>query len=275
MRDPKVVDLLGNVVPRADPLVTKGPPALTPAGYKLVNSIGTQRVLIDDHTKVVYKREDVGTEFFYLRDNPPEDSLDVEKVLYVYVKTGLSNGDIITIFLDKFGLEWVFLIASEVDGLTYMGNPISRYGGLGTLHFGFQNLSRILRPAYSMSSPPLSRSMPRLAVSGTRVSFADGSPRPSVPLGFRPIAPIYSHTVGGYPAGRGLSRPPMTPRPTTKPLYHVPMGSTRFTPGRSPWATSCKKPDRQNFRSGLSGSAGQGIHMTTYLHSNRLREQRK
>ena len=60
--DPEIVDFLGNVTPAvADPLRPEGPPVLTPTEYMLVNSMWTQRVLIDDNTRAVYKREDLGT----------------------------------------------------------------------------------------------------------------------------------------------------------------------------------------------------------------------
>lgn len=81
--DPEVVDILGNVTPIADPTRPEGPPALTPVGYTLVNSIWTQRVPIDVNTKAVYKRADSGSEFFYVRDNPPDFSLDVDKANYL------------------------------------------------------------------------------------------------------------------------------------------------------------------------------------------------
>ena len=126
--DPDVVDTLGNVTPVADPSRPEGPPALTPVGYTLVNSIWTQRVLIDDNSKAVYKRADSGTEFFYVRDNPPDFSLDADKALYVFVETGTPGGGMPTIFLDKFGFEWELLLESEVGGITYMGIPISRVG---------------------------------------------------------------------------------------------------------------------------------------------------
>lgn len=59
--NPKTVDFLGNEVPEEDPLTIEGPPVITPTGYKLVNSIWTHRVPIDDYTRAVYKREDAGT----------------------------------------------------------------------------------------------------------------------------------------------------------------------------------------------------------------------
>ena len=80
----------------------------------------------------MYKREDSGSEFFYVRDNPPDYSLDVDKALYVYVETGAPGGGLPTIFLDKFGFEWELLLESEVGGITYMGIPISRVGILAS-----------------------------------------------------------------------------------------------------------------------------------------------
>ena len=59
--DPEIVDILGTVVPRENPLVTEGPPALRPTKYKLLKCIGQGPA--DDDDKVVYKREDVKIEF--------------------------------------------------------------------------------------------------------------------------------------------------------------------------------------------------------------------
>ena len=280
--DPEFVDSLGNVTTVADPGKIEGPPELTPAGYKLVNSIRTQRILVDDNTMAVYKREDSGTEFFYLRYNPTDYSLEADKVLYVYIQTALVSERMPTIFLDKFGFEWDLMLDSEVTGITYMGNPISRIAGIGvrTPGMGFTTPPSILRPAVSGSSIPLVRPtfsgssmpLPRPVGSGARVSFFGEPLRPSVPPGFRPPGSIYSHAMSGHLAGRGPTRPPTPP---ITPLYHAPMGSTGFTPGRSPWTPSRNKTRPSNFQKWVKRFSGSGDpydHLASFKQVARAEE---
>lgn len=265
--DPEVVDILGNVTPIVDPLQPEGPPTLTPEGYHCVNHVWTHRVPTDDLTKAVYKREDSGTEFFYLRDNPPEYSLDADKILYVYVLNLLTDDGMPTIFLDKFGFEWSLLLESEIGGITYMGYPISRFGGPVTPGMGVRPPPSIIRPAYSASSMPMPR--PRPAASGPRVSFYSGPPRPSAPPLPRPTGSVYSYTMGGHPAVRGPTRPPTTS------FYHVPMGSTGFTPGRSPWGPSRNKTRPSNFQKWVKKFSGSGDpydHLASFKQVARAEE---
>ena len=262
--DPEVVDFLGNVTPVVDPLRPEGPPALTPTGYKLVNSMWTQRVPIDDNTKAVYKREDTGTEFFYLRDNPPEYSLEADKALYVYVQTSMTRGGMPTIFLDKFGFEWSLLLESEVGGITFMGNPISRFGGVG-----IRTPPSILRPTYSASSMPLPGPTPRPTASGPRVSFLRGNARPSVPPGFRPLGSVNTHAMSGHPASKGPTRPLSTS------LFHAPLGSTGFRPGGSPWETPRSKVRPSHFQKWVKKFSGAGDpydHLASFKQIARAEE---
>ena len=71
VEDPEVVDVLGNLVDKENGLIEEGPPKIEQQGLRLINSIWTRRVPIDDATKALYKREDACSEFFYLRDFPP------------------------------------------------------------------------------------------------------------------------------------------------------------------------------------------------------------
>ena len=51
----------------------EGPPRVELVGFRLVNSIHVHRVLLDDTTKVLYKRTDEEAEFYYLRSRVPEN----------------------------------------------------------------------------------------------------------------------------------------------------------------------------------------------------------
>ena len=88
---PGDVDTLGNLMPEQPAQVDEGPPTTIIQGFKLVNSITTHRVLIDDVTKALYRRADSGTEFFYIRDYPDEHILTEEKILYVYINTNIRG----------------------------------------------------------------------------------------------------------------------------------------------------------------------------------------
>lgn len=63
VEDPETVDKLGNIVPEGFDYVEEASPELGIPGLRMVNSIRAQRVLIDDATKALYKREDAGLEF--------------------------------------------------------------------------------------------------------------------------------------------------------------------------------------------------------------------
>lgn len=61
---PEDVDQLGKFIPRKGKLIEEGPPMPERPGLRLINSIWVRRVLIDDRTKVLYKWEDAGSEFY-------------------------------------------------------------------------------------------------------------------------------------------------------------------------------------------------------------------
>lgn len=94
VENPDIVDTLGSIVQGEDPLMEEGPPEFTLLGCKLVNSILTHRVPIDDTTRALY-----------LKESPPKNTLDDEKILYVYIKNNIDTDIPSTIFMDKYGVE--------------------------------------------------------------------------------------------------------------------------------------------------------------------------
>ena len=70
--------------------------------FRLVNSIWVHRVLIDDTTKILYQRNDGETEFFYLKARIQEHMATQVKVLYVYVRTPMTEEQNL-LMLDKYG----------------------------------------------------------------------------------------------------------------------------------------------------------------------------
>ena len=96
-------------------------------GMKPVNSIWVRRVLIDDETKVLYKREEDGSEFFYLRHSSPDYTTTEDKVLYAFVNTNEGRNREV-VFLDKYNLEWDLRLPTDIMGMTRQGIPIVRYG---------------------------------------------------------------------------------------------------------------------------------------------------
>ena len=187
-------------------------------GLRLVNSIRVQRILIDDTTKAMYKREDAGTEFFYLRDYPPEYCLTEDKIMYVFVNS-VPRVEPPMSFFDKFGIEWNLLLDNEVKGVTYLGVPITRTGfpEAGTSSFGFRTPVAI--PRATPSAPPMF--IPRPSPSAHRVSFADER------MGPRPMGSGFTHASSGHPA----MRVPTGPLPTSTP--HTPLVTTNFKNGGS------------------------------------------
>ena len=127
VEDPKAIDVLGNPVDKEHELIEEGPHRIKQQGLRLINSVWTKWVLIDDVTKALYKREDTDTNFFYLRDFPPLHSLIEEKVLYVYVNA-LAEAERSVIFLDKFKIEWSIKLEAEIKELTFLGTPATRTG---------------------------------------------------------------------------------------------------------------------------------------------------
>ncbi len=132
IENPDEVDKLGNTAPRETKSLEEGPPSIGMLGLRLVNSIWVRRILLDDSSKILYKREDHGSEFFYLRNCAPDYTITVDKVLYVFVQES-TEGHKDVIFLDKFGLEWEMMLSSDLRDLTYLGVPVVNYEkGTGT-----------------------------------------------------------------------------------------------------------------------------------------------
>ena len=103
VEDPEAVDVLGNPVDKEHGLIEEGPPRLEQQGLRLINSVWTKRVWIDNATKALYKRKDAGSEFFYLEDFPPLQCLTEDKVLYVYVNTHTHKWKDLCFFLISSG----------------------------------------------------------------------------------------------------------------------------------------------------------------------------
>ena len=77
------MDNLGHRVQEEARIDEEGPPKVELVGFRLVNSILMQRVFIDDTSKVLYKRNNEETEFFYLRSKVLEYMVAESKILYV------------------------------------------------------------------------------------------------------------------------------------------------------------------------------------------------
>lgn len=215
VEDPEALDSLGNLVDKDPGLVEETQPKTNQPELKLISSICTPRVLIDDPTKALYMKEDVDTECFYLRDYPPEYSLTEEKTLYVFMNT-LSEAFCSIVFLDKFGLEWEMKLDKEISGMTFLGVPVSRIGHVNTSTSSFTFWTPMGLP---MPTPSAPYPMPRPATSWPRVSFVDER----APLGWtsapRPIGSSPMHAMGGHSATRVPTGLPHT-------LFHPPTAST-------------------------------------------------
>ena len=210
VENPEVVDNLGNIVPEGLGVVEEGPPMPSIPGLRLVNSIGTRRILIDDSTKALYKRDDGSTEFFYIHHYPPEYSLSEEKILYVFLNP-MNNTPQPVMFLDKYGLEWKLMLESDLRGITALGVPIVKARPeASTSGFTFRTPMAVPRP--TPSAPPIHTARP--VTSTHHVSFAKDGGMP------RPIGSEATHATSGHPA----SRVPTGPLPTSS--LHPPMVST-------------------------------------------------
>ena len=64
---PQNIDKFGNAVQTRTRIEDEGPPIVDLMGFRLVNSVLVHKAPIDDLDKVLYRRSDQGTEFFYLR----------------------------------------------------------------------------------------------------------------------------------------------------------------------------------------------------------------
>ena len=152
--------------------------------------------------KVLYKRVESGTEFFYLRNSPPDHTITEEKVLYAFVDTNLgAYKDVV--FFNKYNLEWDFKFADEVMNLTFQGMPIVRIGNdmPSTSNFVYHNPGPIYTPVLNTPSFTIHR---RPVASTQRVSFAEPGPRP--------MGSGIMYRSSGHPANRSAN-PPTTTHP--------------------------------------------------------------
>ena len=121
--NPEDMDRMGNLVRREEQVIDEGPPRVNRPELRPTTSVWVKRVLIDDNTKVLYWREDMGTEFYYLRNSPPDHTTTDEKALYTFMNTTEGvYGDVV--FFDKYNQEWEMKAPSELRGLTQNGIPI-------------------------------------------------------------------------------------------------------------------------------------------------------
>ena len=172
------------------------PPIPVQPNLRLIDSIWTQRVLIDDETQALYKREDSGTEFYYELKNPLEHSLIEEKVLYVFVN-GAVNALESVFLVDKYGQEWNLRVESDVRGFTYLGRSITMLGQGGAS----TSKDRPHMPILSASPMP--------PPSTHKVHFMNGFVAPSAQR--KPMNSVNTYTTSGHPANRGPTRPLHTP----------------------------------------------------------------
>ena len=181
--NPDDMDRMGNLVRREEQVIEEGPPRVNRPELRPTTSVWVKRVLIDDNTKVLYWREDMGTEFYYLRNSPPDHTTTDEKVLYTFVNTTEGvYGDVV--FFDKYNQEWEMKVPSELRGLTQNGIPIIRpvidLGGPSNFNFSAPGTFYMPPPS------PLYTYAPRPEPTPMRVSFADTRP-PMRPQGPRPM----------------------------------------------------------------------------------------
>ena len=174
---PEDVDQLGNFIPEKGELIEEGPPMPERPGLRLINSIWVRRVLIDDKTKVLYKREETLSEFYYLRHSSLDCTITEDKILYVFVEMNLGEyRDVV--FLDKYNLKWDLMLSSDIGGLTYQGMPLANNRrGLGCPSNCVYHAPRCLQ----MSTPSaLSIHTLRSTTSAHRASFLNLRPPPPV-----------------------------------------------------------------------------------------------
>ena len=194
--NPNDLDRMGNLVQKEERLIEEGPPRVNRPELRPTTSVWVQRVLIDDNTKVLYKREESGTEFYYLRQGPPDHTTIDEKVIYSFVNTmeGIF-GDVV--FLDKYNQEWELKVPSELRGLTQNGISIMRQeidlGGPSNLNFPTPGTFYVPPPSPSYTYTP------RPVPTPMRVSFADTRP-PLGPYGPRPMGSGIMYGSSGHPA---------------------------------------------------------------------------
>ena len=146
-----------------------------------------------------------------MRAKVPEYMATQIKVLYVYVKTPMTEGQNM-IMMDKYGLEWEMFLPAEVRDmrLTCLGVPIVSNGKeeFTPSDFTYRGVGPL--PFVTPMAPPIS--VVRPMGSGLRVSFVE--PRASMSgmgsLGFGPEGSMRASS--GHPASRVPPRSiPFTP----------------------------------------------------------------
>ena len=193
---------------------------------KLINLVSARRVLIDDITKGLYRRE---AKLYYTIEDPMDHNLVEEKIFYVFKQEGSVHEMILIYFLDKFGQEWTLLLKEEVRGFTHQGVPITMLGR------DAKSTSRgeipILRPMQRVSffENPI---FPR----DERMRNFDGSMGPSAPKMPRLTNSIHMHEyrVSGDPAHEESRKMPFTP------MFSTPDMIKGFSFGKSFFESSRK-----------------------------------
>ena len=84
--NPNEVDKLGCTILRETNSLEEGPPSVGLLGFKLVNSIWVCRILLDDNSKILYKQESYGSEFFYMRNCAPDYTITEDKILNIFIQ---------------------------------------------------------------------------------------------------------------------------------------------------------------------------------------------
>ena len=124
--NPNEVNKLGCAILRETNSLEEGPPSVGLLGFKLVNSIWVCRILLDDNSKILYKQENHGSKFFYMRNCAPDYTITEDKILYIFVQESIEVHKNV-IYLDKFGLEWEMILPGDLKDLTYLGESVVRY----------------------------------------------------------------------------------------------------------------------------------------------------
>ena len=170
---------------------------------------------------MLYQGNDDDSELFYMRAKIPEYMDTQIKVLYVYARTPMTEGQNM-IMMDKYGLEWEMLLSAEVRDmrLTCLGVPIVGNGKeeIAPSDFTYRGVGPM--PFVTPMAPPIS--VVRPIGSGPRVSFVEvrASVSGKESLGFRPKGSMGA--TSGHPARRVPLRPiPLAPS-------HTPLITSRF-----------------------------------------------
>ena len=218
---PKDVDQLGNFIPEKDKLIEEGSPMPERSRLRLINSIWVQRVLIDDKTKVLYKREETLSEFYYLRHSSLDCTITEDKILYVFVEMNLGEyRDVI--FLDKYNLKWDLMLSRDIGGLTYQGMPLANNRrGLGCPSNCVYHTPRSLQ---MLTPSALSIHTLRSTASAHRASISNLRPPLVGTYGPRPMGSGITYASSSHPEIRVLHGP----LPTSS--FHAPLATIGFRP---------------------------------------------